>query len=306
MKKKILLILIFVFLVILLGATYIYFNNKKTENNTDPFMGYYYDLTDNASIDNLEDITKYNDKIIDTDTKEYDYKLIFDDSVLYGKVYIDDDGYLNITNSFSKKNLVISNDKFKSIYKNYVYTTKLIFYAVDENDLLYKIILNTSDINDIKIYQLSLKNKISKFTSIIYNVVGSEDISPIVLCDDNKLYVADTGLLYSKDYYELFDNYLIFNDKSIASQTGKLLKNLDGSIFKIQGYVVFNEKVFGNDPKIAIITEDGYFMFIISDEKFLVGNKGVKNISYQDDKIKIEFTDNFNLEFNGYYQSIDE
>lgn len=100
MKKHNILKLIIVLLVIfLIVITFLVFKDKDTLDN----VGHIITLTDNANIDsNINYLELYKDNIINEKYTSYDYEIIKTDSTLYGKVYIDLDGYLNITNDFTK------------------------------------------------------------------------------------------------------------------------------------------------------------------------------------------------------------
>ena len=301
MKKNNILKLIIVLLIIfLIVITFLVFKDKDTLDN----VGYIITLKDSVNVDsNINYLEKYKDNIINEKYTNYDYEIIKNDSTLYGKIYITVDGYLNITNDYTKSERRVNNEKYISIYRNINYSDKLIVYALSENNKVYKIVLNTADINDIKYYDLQLGNNVVYFTNLNVNYVSTEEISPVVLCSDNKMYVLDYGMLYSEDYYELYDKYIIFNDNTAALTSGKIITNYFDNKVKIQGYIKFDEDIFNEKPTIALVTDDGQLIYKYSDSEVYIYNKLIKGIEGYG-TIKVYFFDDTYYEFAGNYVSI--
>lgn len=299
-KVNILKLIIALLIIFLIVITFLVFKGKEVLDST----GFINTLTDNANIDsNINYLELYKDNIIYEKYTNYDYEILKNDSTLYGKIYIDLDGYLNITNDFTKTEKRVNNEKFISIYRNVNYNDKLIVYALSETNKVYKIVLETTNLKEIKYYDLQLKSKLTNFTNLNVNYVSSSEIVPVVLCDDNKMYALDYGLLYSKDYYELYDKYIIFNDNTAALTSGKIIKDVLDNKVKIQGYIKFDEDIFNEKPIIALITEDGQLIYKYSDSKVYIYNKLIKNIEGYG-TLKVIFYDDTYFEFAGNYVSI--
>ena len=67
-------------------------------------LGYIISINDKVNYTtDIDYISEYKDLIVSNNNKNIDYEITHDDSVLYGKVYIDDSKNINIVDGFSKK-----------------------------------------------------------------------------------------------------------------------------------------------------------------------------------------------------------
>lgn len=304
MKKNIFLkITIVAIIIILLVITYFVFFTKY---DTLDDIGYLIDLKENVVLDDSIDyLNVYKDNIIDENITSYNYEILHNDASLYGKIYIDNEGYLNITDDFTNSIKKITKEQYTSLYRNIAYTDKLIVYALTTDKKLYKIVLNSPDISNLKYYELHFNSEVVKFTSLNLNTVSSNEISPIVLCNDNKMYVADYGLLYNTNYYEFYNKYIIFDDNTVALTNGKQLVNLQNEKIKVVGYIEFDENIFDKDPAIALITNIGELIYMYSENELYEYNKLIKSLEGRDE-LKATFYDNTWLKIKGNYYVLNE
>ena len=304
MKKNIFLkITIVAIIIILLVITYFVF---FTKHDTLDDIGYLIDLKENVVLDDSIDyLNVYKDNIIDENITSYNYEILHNDASLYGKIYIDNEGYLNITDDFTNSIKKITKEQYTSLYRNIGYTDKLIVYALTTDKKLYKIVLNSPDISNLKYYELHFNSEVVKFTSLNVNTVSSNEISPIVLCNDNKMYVADYGLLYNTNYYEFYNKYIIFDDNTVALTNGKQLVNLQNEKIKVVGYIEFDENIFDKDPAIAFITNIGELVYMYSENELYEYNKLIKSLEGRDE-LKATFYDNTWLKIKGNYYVLNE
>ena len=170
---------------------------------------------------------------------------------------------------------------------------------------MYKIVLNSPDISNLKYYELHFNSEVVKFTSLNVNTVSSNEISPIVLCNDNKMYVADYGLLYNTNYYEFYNKYIIFDDNTVALTNGKQLVDPQNAKIKVVGYIEFDENIFDKDPAIAFITNIGELVYMYSENELYEYNKLIKSLEGQDE-LKATFYDNTWLKIKGNYYALNE
>ena len=269
-------------------------------------IGYLIDLKENVVLDDSIDyLNVYKDNIIDENITSYNYEILHNDASLYGKIYIDNEGYLNITDDFTNSIKKITKKQYTSLYRNIGYTDKLIVYALTNDKKLYKIVLNSTDINNTKYYELHFNSEVVKFTSLNVNTVSSNEISPIVLCNDNKMYVADYGLLYNTNYYEFYNKYIIFDDNTVALTNGKQLVDPQNAKIKVVGYIEFDENIFDKAPAIAFITNIGELVYMYSENELYEYNKLIKSLEGQNE-LKATFYDNTWLKIKGNYYVLNE
>ena len=302
-KNRFLKITIVAIIINLLVITYFVFFTKY---DTLDDIGYLIDLKENVVLDDSIDyLNVYKDNIIDENITSYNYEILHNDASLYGKIYIDNEGYLNITDDFTNSIKKITKEQYTSLYRNIGYTDKLIVYALTIDKKLYKIVLNSPDISNLKYYELHFNSEVVKFTSLNVNTVSSNEISPIVLCNDNKMYVADYGLLYNTNYYEFYNKYIIFDDNTVALTNGKQLVNLQNEKIKVVGYIEFDENIFDKDPAIALITNIGELIYMYSENELYEYNKLIKSLEGRDE-LKATFYDNTWLKIKGNYYVLNE
>ena len=302
MKRKVVVFILVIVVILLLSATYLTFFYRPKEDKN---IGYRLDLGDKIQFKDINYKEKYKDNIINEDTLSYEYEIIHEKSVLYGKVYIDLDGYLYITNEFSNEKKRLNDVKFKTLYNVYMGTNRLCIYALSNAGDVYKLYLENTNIEDVEFYRLDFNKKTVKFTNLLIKMTGCEFIGPVVLCEDDKMYDIETKLLYQEEYTKFYDKYILYEDNTISNVNGDMLVGYDSNNIEIVGYIQFDEDIFREKPKIGLITTSDNLVFLQDDKHLYVYNKEIKSIDNTDiNKIKIIYNDNTYHEIKGYYISI--
>lgn len=302
MKSKNILIFSIVLLIIVLLVTFYSVYKKKTEKSDS--YGYLHNLGEKVTIEtDMNYLDEYKDNIIDSEVKEVDYEMFFDDSTMYGKVFINESYELYITNGFTNENYKISNVKFKTLYKSLVsYERSLIVYAISQDGDLYKIMLNENDIKHIKNYKIETVSKVSKFTNLQIYSHACTDTSLVVLCEDNKMYDVKSGLLYSTTYKKFFDKYLIFDDKSLTDSKGRKIINFLNEQVKIRGIIETNNDEFENCDKVLFFTTTDELLYLYDENNTYIYIRAVKSVENVDAfKAKMNFYKGKSWEFEGHY-----
>lgn len=300
-SRKIVIFLLIVVVILLLSATYLnFFYSPKEDEN----IGYRLDLGSKVEFPNINYSEKYKDNIINENILSYEYEIIQSESVLYGKVYIDKDGYLYITDELKNAKRKLNDVKFKTLYKE-ISTNRLNVYALSNSGIVYKILLKTTNMEDVKFHKIDFDKKIVKFTSLLIRMTGSNIVGPVVLCDDDKMYDVETKLLYQEEYTKFYDKYIVYSDNTVSTLNGDMLVGYDHKNIKLVGYVQFNEDIFREKPEIGLITTNDDLVFLQDEKHLYIYNKEIKSIEQIDgEKIQIIYKDNTYHEIKGYYTSL--
>lgn len=300
-SRKIVIFLLIVVVILLLSATYLnFFYSPKEDEN----IGYRLDLGSKVEFSNINYSEKYKDNIINENILSYEYEIIQSESVLYGKVYIDKDGYLYITDELKNAKRKLNDVKFKTLYKE-ISTNRLNVYALSNSGIVYKILLETTNMEDVKFHKIDFDKKIVKFTSLLIRMTGSNTVGLVVLCDDDKMYDVETKLLYQEEYTKLYDKYIVYSDNTVSTLNGDMLVGYDHKNIKLVGYVQFNEDIFREKPEIGLITTNDDLVFLQDEKHLYIYNKEIKSIEQIDgEKIQIIYKDNTYHEIKGYYTSL--
>lgn len=302
MKNKNILIFSIVLLIIVLLVTLYSVYRKKAEKSDS--YGYLHNLGEKVTIEtDINYLDEYKDNIIDNEVKEVDYEMFFDDTTIYGKVFINESHELYITNGFTKENYKINTVKFKTLYKSLAsYAKSLIVYAISQDGDLYKIVLNENNIKHVKDYKIETVSKVLKFTNLqIYSYACTEP-SLVVLCVDNKMYDVKSGLLYSTTYKKFFDKYLIFDDKSLTNSKGKKIINFLNEQVKIRGFIETNNDEFEKSDKVLFFTTTDELLYLYDENNTYIYVRAVKSVENVDAfKAKMDFYKGKSWEFEGHY-----
>ena len=90
------------------------------------------------------------------------------------------------------------------------------------------------NIDDIKNYEIKTEKKVKNFVDVSINSISSTEIIPVVLCDDDKMYILGSPILYSEEYYQLFDDFIVFeNDLTVTTMDGVILKDTTENPIKL-------------------------------------------------------------------------
>lgn len=314
MKKNKIIKLIIIQLVIIVVVTLIiaFSYKKKTYDN----LGYIISINDKVNYTtNIDYVNEYKDLIVSNNNKNIDYEIMHDDSVLYGKVYIDDTKNIIVTDGFTKKEKIFSGN-YETIYRKNVLNDKLVFYALTSDNRVYKFILDTTNIDDIKNYEIKTEKKVKNFVDVSINSISSTETIPVVLCDDDKMYILGSPILYSEEYYQLFDDFIVFeNDLTVTTMDGVILKDTTENPIKLWAFSKLGEPIFeknklseivketgheqlNENPKAILFTDKGELLFLNSENELFYYNKIVKNLKLGS-KLEISFYDDTTLELDG-------
>lgn len=314
MKKnkiiKLIIIQLIIFVVITLIIAFSY--KKKTYDN----LGYIISINDKVNYTtNIDYINEYKDLIVSNNNKNIDYEIMHDDSVLYGKVYIDDTKNIIVADGFTKKEKIFSGN-YETIYRKNVLNDKLVFYALTSDNRVYKFVLDTTNIDDIKNYEIKTEKKVKNFVDVSINSISSTETIPVVLCDDDKMYILGSPILYSEEYYQLFDDFIVFeNDLTVTTVDGVILKDTTENPIKLWAFSKLSEPIFeknklsevvretgheqlNENPEVILFTDKGELLFLNSENELFYYNKIVKNLKLGS-KLEISFYDDTTLELDG-------
>lgn len=315
MKKNKIIKLVIVQLVIIIVITLViaFSYKKKAYDN----LGYIISINDKVNYTtDIDYISEYKNLIVSNNNKNIDYEIMHDDSVLYGKVYIDDSKNINIVDGFSKKEKKVGNGNYETIYRKNVLNDKLIFYALTSDNRVYKFVLDITNIDDIKNYEIKTEKKVKNFVDVSINSISSTEIIPVVLCDDDKMYILGSPILYSEEYYQLFDDFIVFeNDLTVTTMDGVILKDTTENPIKLWAFSKLSEPIFAKNklseiiketgheqlnenPKEILFTDKGELLFLNSKNELFYYNKIVKNLKLGS-KLEISFYDDTTLKLDG-------
>jgi len=285
-KNKGVVILLFFTLFIFFIATtgvivYYLFGNNINEHY---FMSNEIrNLKNDDETDNLLDKEKYKNKIITERKLSIDYTLFFDKEGIKGKIYIDKNNELYI--SETNKNIVhkVSDVKFKTMYvKDYEYD-EVIVYLISEDDKLYIMQLMTNDITKVYIADYKTNMKITNFVDVdLKHDMYSPGNTLFVLFEDGNIYDANSGIRYSEKIVSLYNNIYVYPDKSMSSVNSRMIQDKEGKNYKLK-YVFLSYKTgdFIPENPIIIITEDDKFIYVNSDMTHVYEfNKKVKKVHF--------------------------
>lgn len=319
-KNRILIIIICLILIGLVAVTIYKFNNKKEEKNT--------------SFKNSElIITKLTRKKTDIEYSDVLDKETYSDNIIYeylertytfydakktieGRVYLDENKNLHITNENNYEDVKVSNIKFKSLYgDNSEYENGMYIHLISEDNKLYYFGLLSSNLKDFELKEIPTKYKVLNFVDISFdNDINPDMYKLFVLADDGNIYEVFSGLRYSKDIKSIFNYVLVFKDKTMTNQIGNIFEDKDGNPYKIKYIfsVKSNEEYIPYDS-IMIITEDNKLIATLYEDNFAYiyeETLKIKDISFDKynpfiyGNLKINFGDevvNFEAMCSSYY-----
>lgn len=314
-KRKITIIIILILALITLALT-IYAKKEKNIKPVEEHKFLYHNKLSNAKKDLIYSDTldkdTYSNEIINEQRTNINYNFYDDKKSIVGKIYIDDDKYLNITNTNENDILRLPGIKFRTMYlKEVKYNDGIYLWLISEDNDLYCVSLTSNNIKETKLTKIDTKYKVLNFTNLNFD----SDLLPsgntlFVLEEDGNIYEITSGLRYTSEIKSIFDNILVFKDNTIANIYGNVFENKEGKLYKIK--YVFNSKpseVLKNHEALLIITDDNKLISALYDEKlnyvheFSKKIKSInfeKNVPFVNGKLIITFEDDYNLEFDAY------
>lgn len=298
-KEKILKLLLFIVIIVFIAITVLVFLKKgKTDGN------YIYGISNSEERITIEDINyldEYSSQIINSNVTSYDYELIKNDEYIYGKFYIDSNSILYATDGFKNIERRLTNEKMATLYK-VVNNDNIVIYALPEqHDKIYSFKIDNTDLNKIEQKEYYLSSNPKAFTYLKNLEYGDEESSPVILCEDNKMYDLNSGLLYSDKYIKFYKNFILDSNNIIYSYKGYKMYNFANNQYKLVGYVLSKENIFSDNNYVILVTEDGSLLWFNGYDTFSAYNKRVKSIKNIDNKVKILFYDDTYYNFEGRY-----
>lgn len=295
-KLKILFIVLIVMVLVFVGyLTYYKYKNETSENKIKSKI----EMKDYRTDDNyVANADNYKDNIYNDVTLNYDFYI--NDESNNGRIYIDGNRKLNITLNSITKN-IIENSKFNTLYKEKdIDDSVLNVYALSEDSKLYHITLIENDVDKLNITEMSKGVVVSNITDLkLKGYLNIPINSIVVVTSDGYLYDVVCQRIYDEKIINVYDEYLLYGDKTISDLYGKMITS-NGNYVKVKNIIVLNETdKFEKNPNVIIITDDNRIVYI-DNEKLYEYGKVISKIEYSD-KIKITFTDKSKMELNGTY-----
>ena len=313
MKNKLIYVIIFLF-VILIGITIykykVYDKNEKKHyfipmmpsNMKSPRVK----VTSNVKEEEKDKIL-YKEYIITDDLKEIEYTYIDNNKSITGKIYIDDNKNLYITDIVNKKIYKPSNVKFKTMFKKDYQYKNIYIYLISEDNNLYFLQLTNNDINKTSVTQIFMPGKIYNFTKLEYTLDAFPNSNSLfVLADDGNVYDVATLIRYNKNILSMFDDFYVYDDNTITDVYGNVIVDKDNNLYKIKyAFVTFDNNTFSGSNTKLIITDNNDLIYE-KDNAQVMGlfNKKVKDISFDEKvvgkagKLIITFKDNYKIKLD--------
>ena len=198
---------------------------------------------------------------------------------------------------------IIPEKKFKTLNNiSSIDGNGLFLTALSEDGSLYYISLFDVDINKIDVKENKLGYKFTKFTNLMFkSYLGFEENGRFILTDSGKIVDYIFGFEYNPKNIYIDNQYVLFEDNTIAVASGKYIIKKDNNLAKIKDviYVDDSNELFEHSPNIILITEENRIIYSISDDEIYDYGKYVKSISIDNGKYKIVFEDNSYIEFSG-------
>lgn len=312
LKKYILFFIIIILIIFIIILTLYKF--KKSDNNEindDIIYSTYYPSNSKKDLkyDDILDEEVYADYIEEPMTS-VNYTIINDLKSITGKIYIDKNNDLHITDDIEDIDKVISELKFKDLkpLESDTYNA-LYIYLISNDNKLYYMMLDSNNIYDAAVYEIEMNKPVLSFSDISYD----NDVSPsastlFVLCDDGNIYEVASRLRYHNNIKLVFGSVMVYEDNTMSNIYGKMFEDKNGNYYKIK--YIFNaleSDNFLDKPVGIIITEDNQLIVSILDEEYRrinVANKKLKNIEFDKKapfvtgKLKLEFEGGKKMEFD--------
>lgn len=311
-KKYILLFIIIILIVFIVILTlYKFKNSDNNEINDDIIYSTFYPVNTKKDLkyDYMLDEEVYAD-YIEKPMISMDFSIINNLKSITGKIYIDKNNELHITDDLESIDKVISELKFKDLkpLESDEYGA-LYVYLISNDNKLYYLMLDTNNIYDAAVYEIEMNKPVLSFSNISYdNDVSPSSSTLFVLCSDGNIYEVTSKLRYHNNIKLVFGRVMVYEDNTMSNIYGKMFEDNNGNYYKIK--YIFNalaSDAFLDKPVGIIITEDNQLIVSIIDEYYRrinVANKKIKNIEFDKKspfvtgKLKLEFEGGKKMEFD--------
>ena len=313
MKNKLIYVIIFLF-VILIGITIykykVYDKNEKKHyfipmmpsNMRSPRVK----VTSNVKEEEKDKIL-YKEYIITDDLKEIEYTYIVNnDESITGKIYIDDNKNLYITDIVNKKIYKPSDYKFKTLHKRENDYNEVNVYLISEDNNLFLLTLSSSEIKTSKVKPIFESKKVYNFVNLSYKSdIYKNGSSLFVLADDGNIYDVKTEIRYNSDIISMYDKFYVLKDKTMIDMWGRTYVDSNKNPYKIKYVFSATKNKIIDKETIMIITSDNKLLYIIyGDNNVHEFNKKIKDVKFDGNKIarksklKIIFENDYKIEFD--------
>lgn len=247
----------------------------------------------------------YSSYIINENINEFEYFVIDESDAIYGKIFINDNKTLSVSDSSKNRTIEIVDKKIKTI-KNVgdSNVSGLYALALTEDGKLFSIVLNDANLNNIMVDEIELDYKVDKFTSIKYKgYLDTLQNKEVVLTSTGVFIECYTGSYFRTDITNVFDEYMLFDDETVATWQSKYIVTLNEERVKVKNiiYIFPNQGVFEYNPNVILITQDNKIIYKKNEEEIYDYGKIISNITYRDQKFEIIFRDNTKISFSGMY-----
>ena len=306
MKKKLIYIIIIVFIALIGLTIYKYKVYEKKKNN------YFFSDTipektkNNIVYSEKKDQDIYKEYIITNDLKDVEYTYIDNNKSITGKIYIDDNKNLYITDIVNKKIYKPSDYKFKTLHKRENDYNEVNVYLISEDNNLFLLTLSSGEIKTSKVKPIFESKKVYNFVNLSYKSdIYKNGSSLFVLADDGNIYDVKTEIRYNSDIISMYDKFYVLKDKTMIDMWGRTYVDSNKNPYKIKYVFSATKNKIIDKETIMIITSDNKLLYIIyGDNNVHEFNKKIKDVKFDGNKIarksklKIIFENDYKIEFD--------
>ena len=306
MKKKLIYIIIIVFIALIGLTIYKYKVYEKNKNN------YFFSDTipektkNNIVYSEKKDQEIYKEYIRTNDLKDVEYRYIDNSKNITGKIYIDDNKNLYITDIVNKKIYKPSDYKFKTLHKRENDYNEVNVYLISEDNNLFLLTLSSGEIKTSKVKPIFESKKVYNFVNLSYKSdIYKNGSSLFVLADDGNIYDVKTEIRYNSDIISMYDKFYVLKDKTMIDMWGRTYVDSNKNPYKIKYVFSATKNKIIDKETIMIITSDNKLLYIIyGDNNVHEFNKKIKDVKFDGNKIarksklKIIFENDYKIEFD--------
>ena len=307
MKKNI-IILLSLLLLILIVLT---FNKYRFDNKREKDLFTYHSVSNIKKLietdDTISDKEKYGDRIVTEDLLSINYSFFDKEKSISGKIYIDNDKYLYITDINDNINYKVSNVKFKTMFKKDYKYDAILIYLISEDLRLYSFELDNNNIKNSFVTKVNINYNAINFVNVDFKSDIYDSSSTLFILDDSgNIFDVTSGLKYNDKISVIYNKYFIYEDNTISNVYGNLLKDSKGKDYKVKYFFVVDKKIISNNFNTGIIiTEDNKLIYLDDANKKIYEYQGkIKGVSFKGEypyiasKLIITFVDNSTLTYN--------
>ena len=300
MKK--LYILIFLVIVLITAFLIKQHNTNKIKNEEGTYELSSKDIKEYTY--DINYIDKYRSEIINEDNKSIEYSLSFEESSIYGRVYIENE-ILYISDE--SKNIVYNvneNIKFISLLNVVdIDANEINIVALSKEKDVYLLQLYEEDISKISVKKLDLPSKVLNFTKLKLKAFNENGYTSVVYCENGKMYDVFSNIEYNENILLISNQYVIYEDEVLTTYDKKVLLNSDEEEYKVKSIVELypDSNYFDNYAEFIIITKDNKLLMLCSNSVSEYTSMVMKITKIDEDKFEILFNNKEKITVNGVY-----